>query len=96
MNNLLKITGTVVSINESKLARSGSFRTSFVLYGKVLDSMESFVCQYFSLGEFPLQVGKQYHCHCEPKGIKIKDPVTLQYRYFNTWNVVDYSDIISV
>lgn len=90
MNNLFRISGIVASINEPVLCKSGSFRTSFVVYGKILSSFESFVCQIFHLGSLEIELGKKYIFTVTPKGIKITDKDTGKERFFNAWIVDSY------
>lgn len=91
MDNLHKIVGTVVSVDEPKLAKSGSFRYPFIVCTKIFNKTEWFVLQYFSTDRFPFEINKEYTFFVELKGIKIKDHETGKYRYFNAFCVEQFA-----
>lgn len=89
MENLHKIVGTVISVNEPKLSKSGTFRYTFIVSTKIFNKNEWFVMQYFN-NEFPFELKKEYTFYVELKGIKVKDIDTGEYRFFNAFVVSEY------
>lgn len=91
MENLHKIVGTVISVNEPKLSKSGVFRYTFIVSTKIFNKNEWFVMQYFDNCQFPFELQKEYTFYVELKGIKVKDIDTGNYRFFNAFVVSSYT-----
>lgn len=91
LKKVFKCEGEVISFNPAKKTKEGNYRTSFLVKAKLLNKTEWLTCQLFHPEkEFALELSKPYLIIIEPKGIRVKDIITGNYRYMNVWNVTDY------